>query len=86
LYANHSARVAAEAGFIFFDINERYFYLDRDMALDKAGILGGVTDTTCAQRWKAACVSDRPREPLTPTPQFRAAHAELDRMHAASGP
>ena len=51
LYANHSARVAAEAGFVFFDINERYFYLDRDMALDKAGILpGGLTDTTCAQR------------------------------------
>jgi hypothetical protein len=41
LYANHSARVAAEAFFIFFDINERYFYLDRDMVLDKAGILPG---------------------------------------------
>lgn len=42
-YANHSARVAAEAGFGLFDINERYFYLDRDLALDMAGISSGAT-------------------------------------------
>ena len=37
-YTNHSARVAAQAGFGLFDINERYFYLDRDVTLDMAGI------------------------------------------------
>ncbi len=42
-YPNHSARVAAQAGFGLFDINERYFYLDRDMALDMAGISTGKT-------------------------------------------
>jgi len=42
-YANHSARIAAQAGFGLFDINERYFYLDRDMALDMAGISTGKT-------------------------------------------
>ena len=42
-YANHSARIAAEAGFGIFDINERYFYLDRDMSLDMAGISPGGT-------------------------------------------
>ena len=42
-YANHSARVAAQAGFGLFDINERYFYLDRDLALDMAGISPGAT-------------------------------------------
>jgi hypothetical protein len=35
---NHSARVAAQAGFGLFDINEDYFYLDRDLALDMKGI------------------------------------------------
>ena len=42
-YQNHSARVAAQAGFGLFDINERYFYLDRDLALDMAGISTGKT-------------------------------------------
>jgi hypothetical protein len=42
-YQNHSARVAALAGFGLFDINERYFYLDRDLALDMAGISPGGT-------------------------------------------
>ena len=42
-YANHSARLAAEAGFGLFDINERYFYLDRDISLDMAGISPGAT-------------------------------------------
>jgi hypothetical protein len=42
-YANHSARVAAQAGFGLFDINSRYFYLDRDMSLDMAGISPGAT-------------------------------------------
>jgi hypothetical protein len=42
-YANHSARVAAQAGFGLFDINERYFYLDHDVALDMAGISSGKT-------------------------------------------
>jgi hypothetical protein len=37
-YQNHSARVAAQAGFGLFDINESYFYLDRDLALDMTGI------------------------------------------------
>jgi hypothetical protein len=37
-YQNHSARVAAQAGFGLFDINEDYFYLDRDLVLDMAGI------------------------------------------------
>jgi hypothetical protein len=37
-YQNHSARVAAQAGFGLFDINEDYFYLDRDLALDMRGI------------------------------------------------
>lgn len=40
-YVNHSARVAAQAGFGLFDINERYFYLDRDLAIDMAGISPG---------------------------------------------
>lgn len=42
-YQNHSARIAAQAGFGLFDINERYFYLDRDLALDMAGISTGKT-------------------------------------------
>jgi len=42
-YQNHSARVAGQAGFGLFDINERYFYLDRDLALDMAGISTGKT-------------------------------------------
>lgn len=42
-YQNHSARVAAQAGFGLFDINERYFYLDRDVALDMAGMSTGKT-------------------------------------------
>jgi len=42
-YQNHSAHVAAQAGFGLFDINERYFYLDRDLALDMAGISPGGT-------------------------------------------
>ena len=37
-YQNHSARIAAQAGFGLFDINEDYFYLDRDLALDMRGI------------------------------------------------
>jgi len=37
-YQNHSARVAAQAGFGLFDINEDYFFLDRDLALDMMGI------------------------------------------------
>ena len=37
-YQNHSARVAAQAGFGLFDINEDYFYLDRDLTLDMKGI------------------------------------------------
>lgn len=37
-YQNHSARVAAQAGFGLFDINEDYYYLDRDLALDMRGI------------------------------------------------
>jgi hypothetical protein len=42
-YANHSARLAAQAGFGLFDINERYFYLDPDLALDMTGISPGAT-------------------------------------------
>ena len=42
-YQNHSARVAAQAGFGLFDINEDYFYLDRDLALDMRGISPGST-------------------------------------------
>jgi hypothetical protein len=37
-FQNHSARVAAQAGFGLFDINEDYFYLDRDLVLDMRGI------------------------------------------------
>jgi len=37
-YQNHSAHVAAQAGFGLFDINEDYFYLDRDLTLDMRGI------------------------------------------------
>ena len=37
-YQNHSARVAAQAGFGLFDINEDYFYLDHDLTLDMKGI------------------------------------------------
>ncbi|MGI8958870.1 MAG: hypothetical protein ACR2IV_03720 [Bryobacteraceae bacterium] len=41
-YEHNSARVAAQAGFGLFMINPRYFYVDRDLALDMAGIaLGG---------------------------------------------
>jgi len=42
-YQNHSARVAAQAGFGLFDINERFFYLDHDLALDMGGISPGGT-------------------------------------------
>src|SRR6185503_14277795 len=42
-YQNHSARVAAQAGFGLFDINERFFYLDRELALDMAGVSPGGT-------------------------------------------
>ncbi|MBV8891268.1 MAG: hypothetical protein JO266_04710 [Acidobacteria bacterium] len=35
--------MAAQAGFGLFDINERYFYLDRDISLDMAGISPGAT-------------------------------------------
>jgi len=42
-YQNHSARVAAQAGFGLFDINEDYFFLDRDLALDMMGISPGET-------------------------------------------
>jgi hypothetical protein len=37
-YQNHSARVAAQAGFGLFDINEDYFFLDHDLVLDMMGI------------------------------------------------
>jgi hypothetical protein len=40
-YQNHSARVAAQAGFGLFDINEDYFFLDHDLALDMMGISPG---------------------------------------------
>jgi hypothetical protein len=56
-YANHSARVAAQAGFGLFDINSRYFYLDRDMSIDMAGISPGTTHRydreLNAQSWPA---------------------------------
>ena len=42
-YQSHSAHVAAQAGFGLFDVNERYFYLDHDLALDMAGISPGGT-------------------------------------------
>lgn len=42
-YQNHSARVAAQAGFGLFDINERFFYLDYELTLDMAGISPGGT-------------------------------------------
>ena len=42
-YANHSARIAGQAGFGLFDINERFFYLDHDLTLDMAGISTGKT-------------------------------------------
>ena len=42
-YPNHSARVAAQAGFGLLDINEDYFYLDRDLALDMKGISPAIT-------------------------------------------
>jgi hypothetical protein len=37
-YQNHSARVAAQAGFGLFDINDDYFFLNRDLTLDMRGI------------------------------------------------
>jgi hypothetical protein len=37
-YQNHSARVAAQAGFGLFDINEDYFFVDHDFVLDMKGI------------------------------------------------
>jgi hypothetical protein len=37
-YQNHSARVAAQAGYGLFDINEDYFFLDHDLVLDMKGI------------------------------------------------
>ena len=42
-YANHSARIAGQAGFGLLIINPRYFYVDRDLALDMAGIAPGGT-------------------------------------------
>jgi hypothetical protein len=42
-YQHHSARTAAQAGFGLFIIHPRYFYLDRDLALDMAGIAPGGT-------------------------------------------
>jgi hypothetical protein len=42
-YENHSGRVAGQAGFGLLIINPRYFYLDRDLALDMAGIAPGGT-------------------------------------------
>ncbi len=42
-YQNHSARVAAQAGFGLFDINEDYFFLDHDLVLDMMGISPGST-------------------------------------------
>jgi hypothetical protein len=41
-FPNHSARVAAQAGFGLFDINERFFSLDRDLVLDMTGISPGL--------------------------------------------
>jgi len=40
--ANHSAKVAAQAGFGLFDINERFFSLDHDLVLDMTGISPGL--------------------------------------------
>jgi len=37
-YQNHTARVAAQAGFGLLDINDDYFFLDRDLALDMRGV------------------------------------------------
>ncbi len=37
-YANHTGRLAARAGFGIFHVKGHYFYLDRDLVLDMAGI------------------------------------------------
>jgi len=37
-YANHTGRVAARAGFGIFHVKGHFFYLDRDLVLDMAGI------------------------------------------------
>ncbi len=42
-YPNHSARIAAQAGFGLFDINESYFYIDHELTLDMTGISPGAT-------------------------------------------
>jgi hypothetical protein len=42
-YEHHSARLAGQAGFGLFIINPRYFYVDRGLALDMAGIAPGGT-------------------------------------------
>jgi hypothetical protein len=56
-YAHNSARVAAQAGFGLFIINPRYFYVDRDLALDMAGIAPGGTirydNPLHPERWPA---------------------------------
>lgn len=43
-HENHTARLAAQAGFGTFHIGPRFFYLDRDIVLDMAGIGPGVND------------------------------------------
>ena len=37
-YANHTGRLAARAGFGIFHVKGHFFYLDRDLVLDMAGI------------------------------------------------
>jgi hypothetical protein len=39
---NNSPRTAAEVGFGMFDVNESFFYLDRELVLDMKGISPGV--------------------------------------------
>jgi hypothetical protein len=56
-YEHHSARLAGQAGFGLFIINPRYFYVDRDLALDMAGIAPGGTirydSELHVERWPA---------------------------------
>jgi hypothetical protein len=56
-YEHHSARLAGQAGFGLFIINPRYFYVDRDLALDMDGIAPGGTirydNPLHPERWPA---------------------------------
>jgi hypothetical protein len=57
-YANHTGRIAAQAGFGLFEAGTEFnFYLDRDMVLDMAGAIAGAShgheQALHAQNWHA---------------------------------